>query len=140
MNLEVIWRTLLSFPRKILSKIIIKWISNTVDQELGKEQVRFREGKECSEQIFSFKISSGNEWKRQLCINFYKAVDSIHRDSLFLIYKRNFVLEQNCYVCKSEFLFVYGYQFKTFLCSFTLFLLRLISCALQWLLWSSGPK
>ena len=38
----------------------MKWISNTVDQELGKEQVRFREGKERSEQIFTFKISSGN--------------------------------------------------------------------------------
>ena len=40
--------------------IIIKWILNTVDQELGKEQVRFREGKKCGELIFSFKISSGN--------------------------------------------------------------------------------
>ena len=48
------------FQEKILAKIIIKWILNTVDQELGKEQVRFREGKKCGELIFSFKISSGN--------------------------------------------------------------------------------
>ena len=81
-----IWRrvTLLSVPRKIVAEIIIKWIANIVDQEFRKEQLRFRNGNGCTDQIFysSQHFRQRTEWKRQLCVNFYKAVDSIHRDSL----------------------------------------------------------
>ena len=86
------WRgiTLLSIPSKIMAKIIIRRISDAVDLHLRKEQAGFRKGKRCLDQIFILRniIEQCTEWQRQLYINFIdfeKAFDSIHRDSLWRI-------------------------------------------------------
>ena len=86
------WRgiTLLSIPSKVLAGIIIKRISNTVDEHLRKEQAGFRPGRGCSNQIFILKniIEQCNEWNTSLYINFIdfeKAFDSVHRESLWKI-------------------------------------------------------
>ena len=49
------WRgiTLLSVPSKILAKLIIKRISEAVDQQLRQEQAGFRKGRGCIDQIFT---------------------------------------------------------------------------------------
>lgn len=86
------WRgiTLLSVPSKILAKIIIQRISNAVDDKLRKEQAGFRKHRGCIDQIFALRniIEQCIEWQRQLYVNFVdfeKAFDSIHRESLWKI-------------------------------------------------------
>ena len=86
------WRgiTLLSVPSKILAKIIIQRISNAVDNKLRKEQAGFRKHRGCIDQIFALRniIEQCIEWQRQLYVNFVdfeKAFDSIHRESLWKI-------------------------------------------------------
>ena len=86
------WRgiTLLSIPSKILCKIIIRRIEPALDKILRKEQAGFRRGRGCAEHIFALRniIEQCTEWQRQLYVNFIdyeKAFDSIHRDSLWKI-------------------------------------------------------
>ena len=86
------WRgiTLLSVPSKILAKIIIMRMSDAVDKSLRKEQAGFRKGRRCADQIFALRniIEQCAEWQRQLHVNFVdfeKAFDSIHRDSMWRI-------------------------------------------------------
>ena len=86
------WRgiTLLSIPSKILAKVLIMRMSDEVDKNLRKEQAGFRKGRGCTEQIFALRniIEQCTEWQRQLYINFVdfeKAFDSLHRDSLWKI-------------------------------------------------------
>ena len=88
------WRgiTLLSIPSKILAKIIINRLSNVVDSRLREEQAGFKKGKGCVDQIFSLRniIEQCTEWQRKLYIklvDFEKAFDSIHRNSLWKILK-----------------------------------------------------
>ena len=82
--------TLLSVPSKILSKIIMNRISNAVDKTLRQEQAGFRKNRGCIDQIFTIRniIEQCTEWQRKLYINFIdfqKAFDSIHRESLWHI-------------------------------------------------------
>ena len=86
------WRgiTLLSVPSKIMAKIIIRRMSDAVDKSLRKEQAGFRKGRGCADQIFTLRniIEQCTEWQRQLYVNFVdfeKAFDSIHRESLWCI-------------------------------------------------------
>ena len=86
------WRgiTLLSIPSKILAKVIINRLSDAIDPLLRKEQAGFRKERGCTEQIFALRniIEQCTEWQRQLYINFIdfeKAFDSLHRDSLWKI-------------------------------------------------------
>ncbi|KAL5010020.1 hypothetical protein ScPMuIL_012325 [Solemya velum] len=86
------WRgiTLLSIPSKAFSKIIIDRIRTAVDKQLRQEQAGFRKGKSCCDQIFVLRniTEQCTEWQRQLIINFIdfeKAFDSIHRESLWKI-------------------------------------------------------
>ncbi|KAI4885603.1 hypothetical protein NFI96_005381 [Prochilodus magdalenae] len=86
------WRgiTLLSIPSKIMTKIIIQRISEAVDAQLREEQAGFRRGRGCTDHIFALRniIEQCTEWQRQLYINFVdfqKAFDSIHRESLWRI-------------------------------------------------------
>ena len=102
------WRgiTLLSIPSKILSKIIIQRISEAVDQQLRNEQAGFRKGRGCSDQIFVLRniIEQSTEWQRQLYINFVdfeKAFDSIHRDSLWRILRAYGIPEEIVLIIKS---------------------------------------
>ena len=98
--------TLLSIPCKILAKIIIQRISQAVDQQLRNEQAGFRKGRSCTDQIFTPRniIEQCTEWQRQLYISFIdfeKAFDSIHRDSLWRILRANRIPEQLANIIKS---------------------------------------
>ena len=102
------WRgiTLLSVPSKILAKIIINRISKAVDQQLREEQAGFRPGRGCTDQIFTLRniIEQCTEWQRQLYINFVdfeKAFDSIHRESLWRILRAYRIPQEIVLVIKS---------------------------------------
>ncbi|RUS79972.1 hypothetical protein EGW08_012273 [Elysia chlorotica] len=102
------WRgiTLLSIRSKILSKIIIQMISEAVDQQLRNEQAGFRKGRGGCDQIFTLRniIEQCTEWQRQLYINFVdfeKAFDSIHRDSLWRILRAYGIPEKIVLIIKS---------------------------------------
>jgi len=102
------WRgiTLLSVPSKILAKIIIGRISEAVDQQLRKEQAGFRPGRRCIDQIFTLRniIEQCTEWQRQLYINFVdfeKAFDSIHRESVWRILRAYGIPQEIIQVIKS---------------------------------------
>ena len=86
------WRgiTLLSVPSKILGNILIERIRKVVDKELRKEQAGFRQGIGTSDQIFILRniIEQSVEWQAPLYLNFIdfeKAFDSIHRETLWKI-------------------------------------------------------
>ena len=86
------WRgiTLLSVPSKIFCKVILQRITQAVDDLLRNEQSGFRKGRGCTENIFTLRniLEQCTEWNRELYVNFIdyeKAFDSIHRDSLWQI-------------------------------------------------------
>ena len=88
------WRgvTLLSVTSKVLGRVIIVRIRDALDNKLRKEQAGFRRGKGCMQQIFILRniIDQCLEWNSPLFINyvdFRKAFDSIHRESLWRIMK-----------------------------------------------------
>ena len=102
------WRgiTLLSIPSTILEKIIIRPISEAVDQQLRQEQAGFRKGRGCTDQIFTLRniIEQCTEWPRQLYINyvdFEKAFDSIHLESLWHIRRAYGIPQEIVLVIKS---------------------------------------
>ena len=86
------WRgiTLLSVTSKILSRIIHKRLSDALDKVLRQEQAGFRPGRSCSEHIFTMRqiLEQSQEWNSPIYANFIdfqKAFDSVHRDSLWKI-------------------------------------------------------
>ncbi|KAL9979771.1 hypothetical protein ACROYT_G017482 [Oculina patagonica] len=86
------WRgiTLLSLPSKIYCKVTVKRLSLAVNEVLRQEQAGFRKDRDCTEHIFSLRniIEQCHEWQRGLYINFIdfqKAFDSVHRESLWSI-------------------------------------------------------
>ena len=96
----------MSIPSKILAKIIITRIIDAVDQNLRREQAGFRKGKGCTDQIFALRniIEQCTEWQRKLYIKFVdfeKAFDSIHRDSLWKVLRKYGIPEQLVLVIKS---------------------------------------
>ena len=89
------WRgiTLLPLASKVLSRIIINRIQEGVDSSLRKEQAGFRRGRGTVNQIFILRniLEQVNEWNATIYIHFIdfeKAFDSIHRDSLWIIMKQ----------------------------------------------------
>ena len=75
---------------KILGNILIERIRKAIDKELRKEQAGFRKGKGTSDQIFILRniIEQSVEWQAPLYLNFIdfeKAFDSIHRETLWKI-------------------------------------------------------
>ena len=88
------WRgvTLLPVMSKIMGRIIIDRIQRGVDEALRKEQAGFRRNRSTVEQIFVLRniMEQVNEWRATLYthfIDFEKAFDSIHRESLWKIMK-----------------------------------------------------
>jgi hypothetical protein len=86
------WRgiTLLSSPSKVLCKVITQRLGPALDKILRKEQSGFRPGRGCIEHISALRniIEQCSEWQRELYIAFVdyeKAFDSLHRDSLWRI-------------------------------------------------------
>ena len=89
------WRgiTLLSIPSKIFCKIVIMRIQEAVDKCLRMEQAGFRKGRGTNEHIFTLRniLEQCSEWQRTIYINFIdfeKAFDSVHRDSLWKILRQ----------------------------------------------------
>lgn len=86
------WRgiTLLSVPGKVLGIVLLRRLRRAVDQRLREEQAGFRAGRSCSEQIFILRtiIEQTVEFQQKISVNFIdftKAFDSIHRDTLWKI-------------------------------------------------------
>ncbi|XP_062590299.1 uncharacterized protein LOC134251894 [Saccostrea cucullata] len=83
------WRGVKLLPQgsKALSRIVINGIQAGVDCTLRIEQTEFRRVRRTVNQIFIFRniIEQVNEWNATLYIHF---VDSVHRDSLWVIMKR----------------------------------------------------
>jgi hypothetical protein len=87
-----VWRgiTLLSIPSKVFCRVLLNRIDTELDDTLRQEQAGLRKGKGCTDQIFALKniIEQCIEWKSPLYINFIdfkKAFDSIHRETLWTI-------------------------------------------------------
>ena len=86
------WRgiTLMSIVAKVLGRVLIKRIVAGTDAELRGEQAGFRKGRNTTEQIFVLRniIEQVAEWNSSLylCfVDYEKAFDSIHRDTLWKI-------------------------------------------------------
>ena len=84
---------MLSIVNKILGRIVIDRIHNGVDKRLRKEQAGYRRGRGTKEQVFILRniIEQVNEWQAALCANmidFEKAFDSIHCESLWVIMRK----------------------------------------------------
>ena len=86
------WRgiTLLSLTSKVMSRIIHARLSSTLDEKLRTEQAGFRKGRSCSDHIFTLRqiLEQSHEFNSPVYANFVdfrKAFDSIHRDSLWKI-------------------------------------------------------
>ena len=86
------WRgiTLLSVPSKVFCRILLRRIDLAIDKKLREEQAGFRKGRGCIDQIFTIRniIEQCLEWNSPLYINFIdfqKAFDSLHRDTLWKI-------------------------------------------------------
>ena len=86
------WRgiTLLAVPSKVFCKILLGRIDEVIDNKLREEQAGFRRGRGCIDQIFAIRniIEQCIEWKMPLYINyidFKKAFDSVHRETLWKI-------------------------------------------------------
>ena len=82
----------LSVPSKVLGRVIIVRIRDALDNKLRKEQAGFRRGKGCMQQMFILRkvIDQCLEWNSPLFFNyvdFRKAFDSIHKDTLWRIVK-----------------------------------------------------
>src|SRR6218665_2171886 len=83
------WRgiTLLSIPGKIMAKVMLNHMRLAVDERLRQEQAGFRPGQSCCELIFTLRqiIEKTVKHETPILINFVdfkKAFDSIHRESL----------------------------------------------------------
>ena len=86
------WRgiTLLSVPGKAFCSILIQRLQNELDTTLREEQAGFRPKRSCCDQIFTLRniIEQAREYNFPLALNFIdfkKAFDSIHRESLWAI-------------------------------------------------------
>ena len=83
------WRgIMLSVPSKIICRIILERIQETVDKKLRKEQADFRKDKSCTDHIVTLRIIVEQcfQWQSSLYINFVdfeKAFDSIDRTALW---------------------------------------------------------
>jgi len=86
------WRgiTLLSLTSKIFSKIILGRMSTVIEPTLRQEQAGFRGGRSCSNHIFTLRqiMEQSAEWNATMYatfIDFEKAFDSLHRETLWKI-------------------------------------------------------
>ena len=88
------WRgiTLLSVPGKVLCITLLNRLKDAVDPKIREEQAGFRTQRSCIDQIFVLRnvIEQCLEFQKPVYINFIdfkKAFDSVHRDSLWKILK-----------------------------------------------------
>ena len=88
------WRgiILLSVSVKVFCSVLLDRLYEAVDALLREEQAGFRRGRSCMDQIFTLKniIEQCLEFQKPLAIiliDFKKAVDSMHLESLWSILK-----------------------------------------------------
>ncbi|KAL9959458.1 hypothetical protein ACROYT_G032784 [Oculina patagonica] len=88
------WRgvTLLPVISKIFGRMLLERIKRGVDKKLRKEQAGFRSKRSTTEPIFILRniLEQTNEWRTGLYVHFVdfeKAFDSVHRESLWNIMK-----------------------------------------------------
>ena len=89
------WRgiTLLSAPRNVFCRVLLLSIEAAIDSKLRQEQVGFRKGRGCNEQIFALRLNITEqclECNTPLfitcnVIDFKKALYSVHRATLWKI-------------------------------------------------------
>ena len=86
------WRgiTLLSIVSKVFTRAILARIQQALEKNFRKEQAGFRKGKSCTDQLFVIRniIEQCTEWQYSVHLNFIdfeKAFDSIHRDTLWKV-------------------------------------------------------
>ena len=88
------WRRIILLPAKVLGKVIITRIRNTVDTRFRQQQTWFRRGKGTIEQIFILRniIEQVIEWNANLYVCFFvdfeKALD---RYMYFIGFERYFM-------------------------------------------------
>ena len=102
------WRgiTLLSSPGKAFCSVLLNRLKDKIDRILRQEQAGFRSERSCGEQIFTLRniIEQSLEFQSPLLINyidFKKAFDSIHRESLWSIVRSYGVPEKYINIFKS---------------------------------------
>ena len=88
------WRgiTLLSLPSKVLCHVILKRIKSAVETTLREEQNGFRPARSCTDAIFSLRSIINKTVAAETpvfihFVDFQKAFDSIHRETLWEIVK-----------------------------------------------------
>ena len=79
---------------KVLGRIIVDRIRKGIDCKLRKEQAGYRTRRGTTEQVFILRniIEQVNAWQATLFMNFVdfeKAFDSVHHESLWMIMKKN---------------------------------------------------
>ena len=86
------WRgiNLLSVQGKVFCRVLLHRIKASIERTLREEQAGFRSGRSCVDQIFVLRtlIEQSLEWNSPLYINFIdfeKAFDSVHHDTLWNI-------------------------------------------------------
>ena len=86
------WRgiNLLSVPGKVFCRVLLHRLKAAIERILREEQAGFRSGRSCVDQIFVLRtlIEQSLEWNSPLYINFIdfeKAFDSVHHDTLWNI-------------------------------------------------------
>ena len=104
------WRgiTLMAVIAKIMGRIIIKRIKDGTDAKLRNEQAGFRTGRGTIEQIFILKniIEQSIEWNNNLYVcfvDFEKAFDSVHRETLWKIMRHYGVPEKLITIIKKSY-------------------------------------
>uniref|UniRef100_A0A0B7BH62 Reverse transcriptase domain-containing protein n=3 Tax=Arion vulgaris TaxID=1028688 RepID=A0A0B7BH62_9EUPU len=86
------WRgiILLSLTSKIFSRVILQRMKVALDNKIRIEQAGFRKGRSCIDHIFALRqiVEQSNEWNSSIYmvfVDFEKAFDSLHRESLWKI-------------------------------------------------------
>ena len=80
--------TLMSVPGKVFNRILLERMKDAVDVRLRDHQAGFRRDRSCADQIATLRIivEQSLEWNSSLYVNFvdfFKAFDSLHRDTLW---------------------------------------------------------
>jgi len=108
------WRgiTLLSTTSKVFLKIVQKRLGAAIDELIAPEQAGFRIGKGCTDNIFALRniLEACEEWRCPIFINFIdfsKAFDSLHRDSIWKILQLYGVPDKITRILK---MFYHGYE------------------------------
>ena len=78
---------MLPVVEKVIGKVLIRRMSDGVDEKSRKEQAGFRKGRSTIEQIFVLRkiVEQALEWNSglYLCfVDYEKAIDSVHRETL----------------------------------------------------------